>query len=200
MASALDNVLFRLLPLAFNISGSIIILATEFGPAVISVVSLTGAAYISIVSISRKRQTEFRIRYFDRADNKAAIKNESISNVELLKYLCMEPYEVSRYSKAVLQTQKAGWDNSIYSENVFLLEDTIQVCGESQIIIIMGAELLLSLAVGTLAGAFLIANQIIKGQLDVGRFVMSLTYINSILDNCKLSHLPSLPAYKTPVL
>lgn len=38
---------------------------------------------------------------------------------------------------------------------------------------------------GTVAGASLIARSVYNGELEVGVFVMYLTYVGSILSNCK---------------
>lgn len=114
----------------FNIIGSVFVLASQFGSAIIIIVSLTAIAYLTVISVSRKRKLELRTECIDRSDIKSAIKNESISNVELLKYFCMEPYEVGRYSKALLREQKADWEYSIYTHMTLLLEEAIRVSGE----------------------------------------------------------------------
>lgn len=127
----LDTGLFYMLPMVFNMTGSIFILATQFGTAIIIVVLFTSAAYVSVVNISKQRTAELRLAWLDQSDNKAAIKNESISNVELLKYFCMEPYEIARYRKSLLRTQKADWNYYINNHTIQLLEEAIQVSGGS---------------------------------------------------------------------
>lgn len=130
MESVLEQGIFYLIPTAFDLMGSVILLAGQFGVTIVIVVLLTGFAYVSVVGVCRKRQTELRVARTDRFDDKAAIKNESLSNVELLKYFCMEPYEVSRYAKASGRAQKANWDAEIYGYTVDLLKEAIKVSGE----------------------------------------------------------------------
>lgn len=97
--------------------------------SVICVVVGTGAAYFATMSLSRDRYAKLRAEYIERRDNTAAIKNESISNVELLKYFSMEPYEINRFSKSLLRNQKADWTWDIYSYTVNMTEELVQVAG-----------------------------------------------------------------------
>ena len=113
-----------------NMVGSVIVLASTFGPGIICVVTVTGLAYICVLIATKNQDAALRAEYVDRSDIQAALKNESISNVELLKYFCMEPYEVTRYSKSLLRTQKAAWDWNIYLYTVGLLEEAVQVSGK----------------------------------------------------------------------
>lgn len=105
-------------------------LASHFGLGIICIVLVTGGAFILILNASKARDVALRTEFVDRNDIKAAIKNESHTNVELLKYFCMEPYEITRYSKSLIRAQKADWDWDIYLYIVQLLQQSVQVSGE----------------------------------------------------------------------
>lgn len=132
LANCLEYLLFQLCPLFINMAGSAAILASHFGPSVIAIIGTTAVAYLATLQVSMGRHAALRAEYVDRTDNTSAIKNESINNVELLKYFGMEPYEVNRYSKALLHTQKADWDLDIYAYTVQLIQDNVQVIGRSR--------------------------------------------------------------------
>ncbi|KAK9899155.1 P-loop containing nucleoside triphosphate hydrolase protein [Cystobasidium minutum MCA 4210] len=157
MASGLDYILFKFIPLCLNMAGSAAVLASHFGLPVISIIVVTGAVYLLIFEFTKGRHIALQAEYVDRSDGTAAIKNESITNVELLKYFGMEPYEINRYSTSLLHTGKADWDWDVYAYTVQLLQDNVQV-------------------VGTLAGAWLIVMQVYNGEQEVAIFVMYLTY------------------------
>lgn len=131
MTEVLDVALFYIFPMIFDMTGSMIVLASQFGPGILGIVAATGVGYVGILNTSRKRSAELRAEYLDRSDNKATIKNESITNVELVKYLGTEPYEVNRCFKSLLRMQKADWEYDIYRSTVSLLEEAIQVAGKS---------------------------------------------------------------------
>ena len=130
MANGLEYLLFNLSPIVINMVGSGVILATHFGLPVISIIGATAIAYLVTLEISKAKHAALRAEYIDRTDNTSAIKNESVSNVELLKYFGMESYEVNRYGKSLLHTQKADWDWDIYIYTVQLIQDNVQVVGK----------------------------------------------------------------------
>lgn len=190
LSDVLGNGLFFVLPTFIDATGSIFMLASHFGLGIICIVLITGVAYISIIHATKSNDATMCAEALDRRDSKAVIKNESLTNVELLKYFCMEPYGVMRYSKSLLRTQKASWDWDIYRLTIDLLRDTVQVSGELRI---RHFELLLTFTSGVVAGSLLIAHQIIAEDLDIGLFVMFLTYINSILASCECHLVSPLP-------
>lgn len=113
-----------------NVGGSGIILASHFGPGLNAIIVTTAVLYIGTPEVSKGRRAALRAEYINRTDNTSAIKNESISNVELLKYFGMEAYEVNRYNTALLHTQKADWEWKLYVDTVQLIQDNVQVIGE----------------------------------------------------------------------
>lgn len=106
-------------------AGSALVLGAHFGTSVIAIIAATGIAYLATLQYSRGEQAILRAEYMDRLDNISAIKSESIGNVELLKYFGMEPYEIDRYSKALLHTQKADWAYRIYLLVIRLVQDNL---------------------------------------------------------------------------
>lgn len=115
-----------------NMAGSVAVLASQFGPGILCIVVTTGVGYVGLLSVFRKRSAELRAEYVDHCDNKAAMKNESITNVDLVKYFGTEPYEINRYSKSLLRAQKADWECDIYEYTFSLLEEGLKVAGKPQ--------------------------------------------------------------------
>lgn len=135
VAGTLDYLLFQLAPMLIKLAGSFSILALHFGPGLFGLSVITGLAYISVLELSRGKLVALGSEYRQRSDNTSAIKNESISNVELLKYFAMEPYEVTRYSRSLIGSQKADWDWDLYLFTISLLRSAIQLTGESLLLI-----------------------------------------------------------------
>lgn len=183
VSGVLDFLLFSLAPTIFNIAGSFSVLASHFGPELICIIGITGVLYIAVMEVSRSKTVALGRECRQRSDNTAAIKNEGISNVELLKYLGMEAYEVNRYSNSLVGLQKAEWESGLYDHAAELLQNSIQVAGKAHVWISFNpAEYYLT---GTLMGSAWVADQVYEDKINVGIFVMYLTYASSILGNCE---------------
>lgn len=50
----------------------------------------------------------------DRNDDVAAIKNESVTNIDLVKYSGSETYEIGRYSSQFSHNQRAAFEFRIF--------------------------------------------------------------------------------------
>lgn len=151
----------------------------------IAIIAATAVAYIATLQFFRGEQAILLAEYTDRLDNTSAVKNESISNVELLKYFGMEPYEIDRYGKALLHKQKADWVYRLYLLVIRLVQDNVQVVGGFLQLVISRYLQLIVMTAGTVAGACLIALKVYVGEVEVGVFVMYLTYIGSIMNSRK---------------
>ena len=69
----------------------------------------------------------------DRNDNVAAIKNESIASIDLVKYSGSERYEIGRYSSQFTYNQRADLEYRTFYRMVTLTQELILDTGKREL-------------------------------------------------------------------
>lgn len=108
--------------------------------------------------LSRRAVIELRSTYGEQSDEVANAKNESISNIDLVRQ-----YEIARYTKRTLKAQLATDTLSMASSLTYSAQDLV-------------------METGILVGALLV------GRKDVGAFVTYTAYMSQIMSNGFVPH------------
>ncbi|RHZ69556.1 hypothetical protein Glove_283g145 [Diversispora epigaea] len=158
IVSILSSVIFNIIPTLVDIAIAIVIFTIAFDLFFGMIVFATMSLYIISTIIMTDWRTKYR-RLTNLLDNNMEAKAvDSLLNYETVKLYAAEPFEVGQYTRAILDYQNADQKSNF----------TLYILNTAQNLIIQ---------CGLLAGCILCASRISKGEMDVGDFVMYLTYI-----------------------
>lgn len=102
----------------------------NFGMTLVLALAVTTAGYFAASLYTRQTRMRLRAVVRDREDRSAGIKNDSISQVELVKYSSAEAYEASRYLEAVIFRQRALFERIIYNRTFTFSQGLIVSVGK----------------------------------------------------------------------
>ncbi|CAI4220043.1 unnamed protein product [Parascedosporium putredinis] len=104
----LTSMVFHILPTALEISMVCGILTWQYGAKFAAITILTMVGYTAFTIWTTAWRTKFR-RRANAADNRAStVAVDSLINYEAVKYFNNEPFEVSRYDKALREYEKSS--------------------------------------------------------------------------------------------
>jgi ABC-type transport system involved in Fe-S cluster assembly fused permease/ATPase subunit len=154
----LEQATFQVLPMIVDL----VVAMFYFGLAFDAYYSLTVAiitfAYLYLtIRMARWRSVQRR-EMTNLSREEDAVKNDSLTSYETVKYFNAEEYEFNRYRNAVTAMQKMEYKVTI----------SLNVLNISQNLVFM---------VGLLCTSFIAAYQVTTGQREVGDFVTLLTYM-----------------------
>ncbi|EAS36367.2 iron-sulfur clusters transporter atm1, mitochondrial [Coccidioides immitis RS] len=104
----LTSMVFHVFPTALEISMVCGILSYQYGPKFAAITAATMVAYSAFTITTTAWRTKFR-KQANAADNRGAtVAVDSLINYEAVKYFNNEPFEVSRYDKALKAYENAS--------------------------------------------------------------------------------------------
>jgi ABC-type transport system involved in Fe-S cluster assembly fused permease/ATPase subunit len=117
-ADFLDFVIFQLFPIFVDMGVGAIYFGIVYGWVLVAVLGLTCATYATVTTLTRPRLLRLQALKKDQEDKNAGLKNEAISQIELVRYMAAERYELFRLEKAVASTQSVSLEESIYYASI----------------------------------------------------------------------------------
>jgi ABC-type transport system involved in Fe-S cluster assembly fused permease/ATPase subunit len=154
----LEQVTFSMLPMIFDLGVAIVYFAVAFDAYYALVIAIITFAYLYLTIRMARWRSEQRRQMTNLSREEDAVKNDSLTSYETVKYFNAEDYEFNRYRKAVVAFQKMEYKVTI----------SLNVLNISQNMVFM---------TGLLATSFIAAYQVTTGVREVGHFVILLTYM-----------------------
>lgn len=127
----LEFALFHLFPVIIDLCVGSTYLTAKYGSGVTVVLLATSAGYFFALATTRTKQAQLRSERIDRGDDLSAIRTESLSHIDLVKYFAAERYEIKRYRTAYCQVQRANMTSTLLSRATDAGEDLITELGKS---------------------------------------------------------------------
>lgn len=154
----LEQVTFSMLPMVFDLGIAIVTFGVKFDAYYALVVAVVTFLYLYLTIKMARWRSEQRRQMTTLSREEDAVKNDSLTSYETVKYFNAETYEFSRYRQAVVAFQKMEYKVTI----------SLNILNISQNMVFM---------TGLLATSFIAAYQVTTGQRKVGDFVILLTYM-----------------------
>ncbi|KAJ5042860.1 uncharacterized protein L3040_004252 [Drepanopeziza brunnea f. sp. 'multigermtubi'] len=154
----LEQITFQVLPMIFDLGVAIVYFGIAFDAYYALVVAMITFAYLYLtIRMARWRSTQRRaMTNLSREED--AVKNDSLTSYETVKYFNAEEYEFNRYRKAVIAFQAMEYEVTI----------SLNILNISQNMVFM---------TGLLVTSFISAYQVTTGIRKAGDFVTLLTYM-----------------------
>lgn len=157
----LEQVTFQVLPMIVDLGVAIVYFGIAFDAYYALVVAIITFSYLYLTIRMARWRSEQRRQMTNLSREEDAVKNDSLTSYETVKYFNAEDYEFDRYRQAVSAFQKMEY-KVITSLNILNI---------SQNMVFMA---------GLLATSFIAAYQVTKGDREVGDFVSLLTYMGQL--------------------
>jgi ATP-binding cassette, subfamily B, vacuolar membrane transporter HMT1/ACLQ len=157
----LEQVTFSVLPMVFDLGVAIVYFALAFDAYYALVIAIITFSYLYLTIRMARWRSEQRRQMTNLSREEDAVKNDSLTSYETVKYFNAEEYEFDRYRQAVSAFQKMEY-KVITSLNILNI---------SQNTVFMA---------GLLITSFISAYQVTTGVRRVGEFVILLTYMGQL--------------------
>jgi ABC-type transport system involved in Fe-S cluster assembly fused permease/ATPase subunit len=157
----LEQITFSVVPMIFDLGVAIIYFAIKFDAYYALVIAIITFSYLYLTIRMARWRSEQRRQMTNLSREEDAVKNDSLTSYETVKYFNAEEYEFNRYRQAVSAFQKMEY-KVITSLNVLNI---------SQNMVFMA---------GLLATSLISAYQVTTKQRKVGEFVTLLTYMGQL--------------------
>lgn len=154
----LEQITFSVLPMIVDLVLAIIYFGIVFDAYYALVVTIITFAYLYLTIRMARWRSDQRRQMTNLSREEDAVKNDSLTSYETVKYFNAEDYEFKRYRNAVSAFQKMEYKVTV----------SLNVLNISQNMVFM---------TGLLATSLLSAYQVTQGQRKVGDFVLLLTYM-----------------------
>jgi ABC-type transport system involved in Fe-S cluster assembly fused permease/ATPase subunit len=154
----LEQITFSVLPMVFDLGVAIVYFGISFDAYYAVIVAIITFAYLYLTIRMAQWRSDQRREMTNLSREEDAVKNDSLTSYETVKYFNAEEYEFNRYRKAVMAFQKAEYQVTV----------SLNILNISQNMVFMTGLLLVCL---------ISAYQVTSGQRDVGAFVSLLTYM-----------------------
>lgn len=156
--SFLEQLVFNVLPVIVDLFVAIVYFFVEFDAYFALIVGIMTVTYLYATVKITEWRTGIRRDMVNKSREEYAVKADSITNYETVKYFNAEEWEFKRYEEAVKTYQSAEW-KAMTSLNVMNISQN------------------LIFTMGLLATCLLSAYRVTTGKATVGSFVALLTYM-----------------------
>lgn len=154
----LEQVTFQVLPMVFDLGVAVVYFGIAFDAYYALIVAIITFSYLYLTIRMARWRSEQRRQMTNLSREEDAVKNDSLTSYETVKYFNAEDYEFRRYRKAVSAFQKMEYKVTI----------SLNVLNISQNMVFMAGLLLTS---------FISAYQVTTGARKVGQFSTLLAYM-----------------------
>ncbi len=154
----LEQITFQVLPMVFDLGVAIVYFGIAFDAYYALVVSIITFSYLYLTIRMARWRSEQRRQMTNLSREEEAVKNDSLTSYETVKYFNAEDYEFNRYRNAVSAFQKMEYKVTV----------SLNVLNISQNMVFM---------TGLLITSFIAAYQVTTGKRLVGDFVALLAYM-----------------------
>ncbi|KAK0630595.1 hypothetical protein B0T17DRAFT_590058 [Bombardia bombarda] len=157
----LEQVTFQVLPMLVDLGVAIVFFYIKFGPMYALFVSIITFYYLYLTIRMAATRADQRRDMVNADREEEAVKNDSITSYETVKYFNAEQYEFTRYRNAIIAFQEA-------EAKVTWGINHMNMC-QSMVFMF-----------GILVAMLICANQVARGVRPVGDFVMLITYLGQL--------------------
>lgn len=157
----LESVTFNVLPMLVDLGVAVVYFLFYFDAYYALVIAVVTFWYIYITIRMASWRADIRRQATNASREEDAVKNDSMMSYETVKYFNAEAYEFNRYREAVNKYQKAE----------YLVTFSLALMNTIQNLVFM---------FGLVVVCFIAAYQVTSGLLDVGDFVVLLTYMTQL--------------------
>lgn len=154
----LESITFNVLPMLVDLGVAMVYFLVAFDAYYALVVAVVTFWYIYITIRMAAWRADIRRQATNASREEDAVKNDSMMSYETVKYFNAEAYEFNRYRDAVMKYQKAE----------YLVTFSLALMNTIQNLVFM---------LGLIVACFIAAYQVTNGILEVGKFVVLLTYM-----------------------
>jgi ABC-type transport system involved in Fe-S cluster assembly fused permease/ATPase subunit len=154
----LEQITFSVLPMVFDLGVAIVYFGIFFDAYYALIVGIITFSYLYLTIRMARWRSEQRRQMTNLSREEEAVKNDSLTSYETVKYFNAEEYEFNRYRNAV-----TAFQNMEYKVTV-----SLNILNISQNMVFM---------TGLLCTSFIAAYQVTTGKREVGDFVILLTYM-----------------------
>jgi len=161
IASLVSYIFFNIVPVLVDIFAAVVFFMVQFDIYFGLVVLFTMFLYLLVTIWITEWRTKYRRTMIDLDNATNAKAVDSLLNFETVKYYGNEDFEIQNYQDCILRYQKADWVSQI----------SLKILNSAQNFVI---------ALGLLVGCLLCAKRIVDGQLNVGDFVLFITYLQQL--------------------
>lgn len=123
-------ILFEFGPAAIDFGALVLYVTAVWGTSISFVLAVTAAAYMIAEVWTRRVKIGIRRTVNTASDNLSALKNESIANVDIVKYFSAEQYEIDRFRRSTLKHLETQYTSSCYTRAVDMVQDVTVTIGE----------------------------------------------------------------------
>ena len=157
----LEQVTFQVIPMVFDLGVAIVYFGLFFDAYYALTVTIITFSYLYLTIRMARWRSEQRRQMTNLSREEDAVKNDSLTSYETVKYFNAEEYEFNRYRKAVTAFQKMEYKVTI----------SLNILNISQNLVFM---------TGLLCTSFIAAYQVTTNRRKVGDFVTLLTYMTQL--------------------
>jgi ABC-type transport system involved in Fe-S cluster assembly fused permease/ATPase subunit len=157
----LEQVTFFVLPMVFDLFVAIVLFYYEFGPIYALAVSIVTFYYLYVSVQMAQTRVDQRRDMVNADREEEAVKNDSITSYETVKYFNAERREFQRYRNAIKTYQEAEANVTYGIQHMNMAQTAVFMAGIFTILVICGYE---------------VAN----GTRKVGVFVSLMSYLNQL--------------------
>lgn len=157
----LESITFNVLPMLVDLGVAMVYFMIVFDAYYALVIAVVAFWYVYVTVRMAAWRADIRRQSTNASREEDAVKNDSMTSYETVKYFNAEAYEFNRYREAVMKYQRAEY-SVVFS---LALMNTIQN---------------LVFMVGLIVACFIAAFQVTSGQMQVGKFVSLLTYMTQL--------------------
>lgn len=157
----LEQLTFSVVPMIMDLGAAIILFAVQFDAYYALIVSIVTFSYLYLTIRMARWRSEQRRQMTALSREEDAVKNDSLTSYETVKYFNAEEYEFDRYRQAVIAFQEMEYKVTI----------SLNILNISQNMVFMA---------GLLATSFICAYQVTRKQRKVGDFVLMISYMGQL--------------------
>jgi ABC-type transport system involved in Fe-S cluster assembly fused permease/ATPase subunit len=154
----LEQATFQVLPMIFDLVVAVVYFGVAYDAYYALTVAIITFSYLYLTIRMARWRSEQRRQMTNLSREEDAVKNDSLTSYETVKYFNAEEYEFNRYRKAVTAFQKMEYKVTI----------SLNILNISQNLVFMA---------GLLCTSFIAAYQVTTHKRKVGEFVTLLTYM-----------------------
>ncbi|CAG8973932.1 hypothetical protein HYALB_00003710 [Hymenoscyphus albidus] len=154
----LEQITFQVIPMVFDLGVAVVYFGIAFDAYYALVVAIITFSYLYLTIRMARWRSDQRRQMTNLSREEDAVKNDSLTSYETVKYFNAEDYEFNRYRVAVTAFQTMEYKVTI----------SLNILNISQNMVFMA---------GLLCTSFISAYQVTTGKRKVGEFVTLLTYM-----------------------
>ncbi len=157
----LEQVTFQVFPILIDLLVAIVYFLIRFSAIYATIAAIITVFYLHMTVKMASARADLRREMVNADREEEAVKNDSITSYETVKYFNAEPYEFSRYRNAILRFQDAEAKVTWGMNNMNICQALVFMCGVLVMLMIAAVE-------------------VTQGMRSIGDFVVMITYLGQL--------------------